>query len=282
MATKTDFNMFTDLKTPRDMTKYTLFRGTTDFTQLQQFDLFETGYPYLVVVSVPEFLQKMAEQDTSVKNLLDSYIHILEYEFRGLDSGLDDISSEDQEINNGLQSLKVITKTTMNSQNFQMKYFEKSGSIITKMHQLYLRSVKDPGTGFKTYNGLITTDNSGINPADAGFHKECFSFLYMHTDNTGMLLEQAAYIVGAMPTSAELSMYNSQKGEIAFREVNVEFTGFPIMGKAVNKRAKEILDWMNSTSNENRVQRNSWEYEYDGVTNSSSGLGQTKLSSSNP
>ena len=42
------YNMFTDLKDPRDVTKYTLFRGTTDFTQLQQFDLYESGYPYLV------------------------------------------------------------------------------------------------------------------------------------------------------------------------------------------------------------------------------------------
>ena len=36
------YNMFTDLKTPRDLTQYTLFRGTTDFSQLQQFDLERT------------------------------------------------------------------------------------------------------------------------------------------------------------------------------------------------------------------------------------------------
>ena len=73
------FNMFTDLKTPRDVSKYTLFRGTTDFTQLQQFDLYETGYPYLIVVSIPEFLKKMAEKDTEIATLVNSYKHILEY-----------------------------------------------------------------------------------------------------------------------------------------------------------------------------------------------------------
>lgn len=275
------YNMFTDLKTPRDVTAYTLFRGTTDFTQLQQFDLFETGYPYLVVVSVPDFLQKMAEKDTEVKQLLDSYVHILEYEFRGLESGLENITSDTGEINNGLQSMNVITKTNMSSSNFSMRYFEKSGSTITKMHELYLRSVKDPATGFKTYNGLIGTGSGDIQPQDAGFHKECFSFLYMHTDNTGMLIERAAYIVGAMPTTAELSIYNAQKGEVQFSEITTEFTGFAIQGSAVNNRAKKILDWMNSSSNANMVHRNSWDYEYDGLSDSNKGLAQSKLLSNN-
>lgn len=275
------YNMFTDLKTPRDVTAYTLFRGTTDFTQLQQFDLFETGYPYLVVVSVPDFLQKMAEKDTEVKQLLDSYVHILEYEFRGLESGLENITSDTGEINNGLQSMNVITKTNMSSSNFSMRYFEKSGSTITKMHELYLRSVKDPATGFKTYNGLIGTGADDIAPQDAGFHKECFSFLYMHTDNTGMLIERAAYIVGAMPTTAELSIYNAQKGEVQFSEITTEFTGFAIQGSAVNNRAKKILDWMNSSSNANMVHRNSWDYDYDGLSDSNKGLAQSKLLSNN-
>lgn len=275
------YNMFTDLKTPRDVTAYTLFRGTTDFTQLQQFDLFETGYPYLVVVSVPDFLQKMAEKDTEVKQLLDSYVHILEYEFRGLESGLENITSDTGEINNGLQSMNVITKTNMSSSNFSMRYFEKSGSTITKMHELYLRSVKDPATGFKTYNGLIGTGAGDIAPQDAGFHKECFSFLYMHTDNTGMLIERAAYIVGAMPTTAELSIYNAQKGEVQFSEITTEFTGFAIQGSAVNNRAKKILDWMNSSSNANMVHRNSWDYDYDGLSDSNKGLAQSKLLSNN-
>lgn len=275
------YNMFTDLKTPRDVTAYTLFRGTTDFTQLQQFDLFETGYPYLVVVSVPDFLQKMADKDTEVKKLLDSYVHILEYEFRGLENGLENITTDTGEINNGLQTMNVITKTNMSSSNFSMRYFEKSGSTLTKMHELYLRSVKDPATGFKTYNGLIGNGNEDIAPQDAGFHKECFSFLYMHTDNTGMLIERAAYIVGAMPTTAELSIYNAQKGEVQFSEVTAEFTGFAIQGSAVNKRAKKILDWMNSSSNANMVHRNSWDYEYDGLSDTSKGLAQSKLLSNN-
>lgn len=279
------YNMFTDLKTPRDVTAYTLFRGTTDFTQLQQFDLYESGYPYLIVVSIPEFLRKMAESDAqaspnelSVSSLVNSYIHILEYEFRGLDSGLENITSETQEINNGMQSMNVITKVTAPSAStFSMRYYEKAGATLTKMHELYLRSVRDPASGFKTYNGLIGFDGDQINPADAGFHKECFSFLYMHTDNTGMLIEDAAYLVGCMPTTAELQIFNGQKGEIQFQEIGCEFTGFPIRGSAINKRAKEILDWMNNSANEKMVHRKSWDYNYAGLSDGYSGLAQTKL-----
>lgn len=272
------YNMFTDLKTPRDVTAYTLFRGTTDFTQLQQFDLYESGYPYLVVVSIPDFLKKMAERDTEVATLVNSYVHILEYEFRGLDSGLENITSDTQEISNGMQSMNVITKTNAPSAStFSMRYYEKSGSTMTKLHQLYLRSVKDPGTGFKTYNGLIGFGNDQIQPQDAGFHKECFSFLYMHTDNTGMLIEQAAYLVGCMPTTAEMSIYNGTKGDINFQEITAEFTGFPIIGSAINARAKEILDWMNSSSNKNMVHRNSWDYNYAALKDTAAGLAQSKL-----
>ena len=275
------YNLFTDLKNPRDVTAYTLFRGTTDFTQLQQFDLYESGYPYLVLVSVPTFIRQMAERDNEVKTLVESYKHIIEYDFRGFQSGLENIQSNTSEINNGYQSINVITKTEAPSAStFSMNYYERSGGVLTKMHELYLRSVKDPATGFKTYNGLIGFGNDQINPQDAGFHKECFSFLYMHTDNTGLLLENAAYLVGCMPTTAEISMYNGEKGDIQFHEISVEFTGFPIRGSAVNARAKKILDWMNDSANQNMVHRNSWDYDYEGLSDTTNGLAQTKLTNS--
>ena len=274
------YNMFSDLKTPRDVTAYTLFRGTTDFTQLQQFDLYESGYPYLIVVSIPEFLRKMAERDAEVATLVNSYVHILEYEFRGLENGLENITAETDPISNGVQELNVITKVNAPSAtNISMRYWEKSGSTITKLHQLYLRSVKDPGTTFKTYNGLIGTGADQIQPQDAGFHKECFSFLYMHTDNTGMLVEQATYFVGCMPTSAELQIYNGTKGDINFQEVTTDFTCFPIMGSAINAKAKKILDWMNSSANNNMVHRNSWDYNYAALNDANAGLAQKKLTS---
>lgn len=275
------FNLFTDMKKPRDVTGYTLFRGTTDWTQLQQFDLFEQGYPYLVMVNVPDFLLKMADADPEVKTLIDSYRHIIEYEFLGFDNGIEDITSDSLEISNNIQQINVLGKTTGGSgTTFSMEYNERAGSTLTKLHELYLRSVRDTSTQFKTYNGLIGTgDNAIIKPSEVSFQKETFSFLYMHTDSTGLELEQAIYIVGAWPTTAQLSIYQSKKGDVAFAPVSCEFQGFPIRGSAVNAKAKEILDWMNSSANNMMVHRNSWDYNYAGLTDTASGLAQTSLTS---
>lgn len=272
------FYMFNDLKEPRDVTRYTLFRGTTDWTQLQQFDLFKSGYPYLVYVTSPRFIEAMAEVDERVNTMVASYRHIIENEFLGFDSGLTNIETETGEISNGQQTINLITKVNAPSgTTFSMTYREKAGGTITKMHELYLRSVSDPATTFKTYNGLIGFDQDQIDPADAGFHKECFSFLYMHTDDTGLLLERAAYLTCCQPTTAQLDIYNGRKGQVEFPEISVEYNGFPIQGEAINARAKEILDWMNNEANENYVHRNSWNYEYEGISDDAYGLAQSSL-----
>lgn len=275
------YNLFSDLRSPRDVTGYTLYRGTTDWTQLQQFDLYEKGYPYLVLVSTPEFLMKMATQDPEIATLVNSYRHIIEYEFVGFDSpGIDDISADSLEISNNMQAINVIGKTTMTGgTTFSMTYKERAGGTLSKMHELYLRSVRDPASGFKTYNGLIGTgDGAIIKPNEITFQKETWSFLYMHTDPTGLELEQAIYWIGCWPTSANITQFvDGKRGDIEFSEVNVEYQGFPLRGSAINRKAKEILDWMNSSANNLMVHRNSWDYEYAGITDTTTGLGQTSL-----
>ena len=277
------YNLFTDLRSPRDVTGYTLYRGTTDWTQLQQFDLYEKGYPYLILVSTPDFLTKMADADTEVAKLVDSYKHILEYEFTGFDSaGIEDIGTEAMDISNGMQSINVIGKTTMTGgTTFSMNYHERAGGTLSKMHELYLRSVRDPASGFKTYNGLISTgENAIIKPEEISFQKETWSFLYLHTDPTGLELEQAIYWIGCWPTSANLTQFAEVKrGDISFSEVSVEFQGFPLRGSAINRKAKEILDWMNNSANNLMVHRNSWDYDYAALSDTTSGLAQSSLTS---
>lgn len=262
------YNLFSDLKQPRDITGYTLFRGTTDFSQLKQFDLYETGFPYLIMVSMPKFLTAMAEADSEVKTIVDNYKAVVEREFVGFDSGIENIQSETQEISNGIQSVNVITKVNAPSATtFSMTYKEKAGTPLTKLHEIYLRSIADPGSTFKTYNGLITLDaNNPFHPNLLSFDDECFSFLYMHTDNTGLLLERAVYFVCCQPTTANLDIYNGRKGDVNFSDISVEFNGFPLMGKQIDKKAVEILNWMNSEANNNQVQRNSWNYNYEAIS----------------
>ena len=45
---------FKGLITPRSILQYNLTKGVTDFSQLKQFDYFKKGYPFLVVLSMPE------------------------------------------------------------------------------------------------------------------------------------------------------------------------------------------------------------------------------------
>lgn len=261
MAGTLENTMFKNLIQPRDFTKYTLMRGTTDFPNVAMWNNFESGYSYLTVVQVPRFLELLATQDETYANLINNYVHILEYEFKGLD-GIENITSEPGEISNGISQMNFINKVNMqSSSNFTMRYTEKSGSVLTRVNELFLTGVKDGRTQIKRYHGLV--DNGTI--TEAGYEYETFSFMYFVTDNTMMKLEKAYYIVGAQPTQAETSIYNSEKGDINFKEIGMEFTGFPITSTLVDQKAYEMLKWLNDPSNPNKLVANSNNFMYSGV-----------------
>ena len=255
MADNVDNNIFSNLATPADLTKYTLMRGVTDFGNLAQFNLFETGYSFLIVTKVPKFLQELAAKNSMYKQLLDTYVHILEYEFRGIE-GLDNLTVDTGELTNGIKKTDIITRVTrQGGSNFSMRFQEKAGSTITKLHELYLTGIKDPDTQVKTYHGLIQDGTM-----EKGYENEVFGFLYIVTDNSLMNVEKAYYLASAQPTTAELSMYNSEKGSIEFKEISVEFNAYPIHGKGVNEKAVELLKWIR----ENTTWREAL-YNYNGV-----------------
>ena len=242
-------SIFAGLKTPRDLTQYTLLRGVTDFSNLAQFNLFETGYSFLIPVGIPKFLEVLRDQNSEYRQLIDTYKHILQYEFRGID-GFDNITVDTSELTNGISTLNVITKVNMQSASqFSMRFFEKSGSLITRVHELFLRGIKDPRTQVKTYNGLLDTKNTGSAAmSEAGYEHETFRFLYLVTDNTVMNLEKAYYIVCGQPTTAETNIYNSERGEIGFKELTCEFNGYPITGPEITAKGKEFLNWIRANS----------------------------------
>lgn len=243
-------SIFAGTKTPRDVTKYTLMRGVTDFSNLAQFNNFETGYSFMILLSIPKFLENLASTNTEYATLISVYRHILEYDFRGLE-GIDDITSETSEITNGISNLNIITKVTMQSAaSFQMSYFERSGSVITKVHELFLRGIKDPRTQVKTYNGLLRPSTSGGTAvmSEAGYEYETFNFLYFVTDNTCLNIEKAFLIVSAQPTKADTSIYNSQRGEIGWKELSLDFNGYPIVGPAITAKAAAFLTWINDNT----------------------------------
>ena len=214
------------IKMPRNVTEYTLMKGVTDFSNLKQFDLFESGYSFLTVVSVPRFMQLLAAQDTKIKNLQDGVVHIMESEFRGLD-GIPDIQSDSGTITNGANELQLINNVTMDTSiQVSMSFYERSGSLITNYLNYYLTGIKDPYSKAKTYHGLV-----GSSVTDPGPDYEVFTFLYYVTDNTMRNIEKAYLLANAQPTLAPNgTLYNPQRGTHDFQEIQLSFNSFPIIG----------------------------------------------------
>ena len=226
------------VKKPRNLTEYTAYRGVTDWTQIGQFDQFETGYSFLSVISMPKFMEKLADIDTTYAGpLVESFKHMLEYEFRGLD-GVPDIASETATITNGVQDVNMIKKVTSDSSiEISMSYFEKSGSLITKFSEYYLTGIKDYRSTAKTYHGLIASGE--MSP---GYENEVFTLLYYVTDNTYLELERAFLFANAQINKVDMSVYNSNRGDIDNKELTITFNAFPITGNKVDRAAKAYLE----------------------------------------
>ena len=245
--------MFSSVKVPRNLCQYRLFRGAADFGNLRQWDLYEKGYSFLTVVSVPTFIEyiakgvnkdsKLAQSMQAItKRLLNNFVYILEHEFRGL-SGIPSLSAETSTITDGISELQLINKVTEDtSAQIQMRFYEKSGRPITKFCELFLRGIKDTRTQGKTYWGLI--DSGAL---EAGFENEVFSLLYYVTDNTYRNLEGAYLFMCAQITEVPLAdVFESEKGTYEYPEITVTFNCFPVTSDDVNEEAARMLEFLSS------------------------------------
>ena len=265
---------FKGLKTPRELLNYNLMRGVTDFSNLEQWDLYEKGYPFLCVVSIPQFLQDLAERDPNgIGVLIDNYVHILENDFRGIDN-IDNITADTGEITNGIRSVQLINKVNKpTNSNFSLNYYERSGSVLTKVQELYLTGIKDPDTQVKHYHGLIDDwvfrNNPSVSGKDPGFHQEVFNFMYFMTDNTMTKIERAFLIAACQPTSANYSdLYTGNKGDIQFAELSLPFNGFFINNDFVYQKAEDMLLAMRNPENltASRIIVDSNNFKYQAIT----------------
>lgn len=257
--------LFKNLKSPRDLTGYGLMTGVTDFGNLVQFNMYEGGYAALICIKIPVFLSALAEKDDGYRKLIKNYQHIIEREFKSLD-GLEDITSEELEITDGINSMQVTGKVTMQGgSTFTMRLQEKSGSPITRVNELYLRGIRDPrGAQVKHYHGLIgkRNDKGEFTGLEPGFENETFTFLYINTDNTMRMIEKAYLLVGAQPTNAKTSIYNYEKGGVEFKDVDIEFRAFPCTSNTIDAKAQKYLDWLHDSG---RLIVNSSNFDYTGV-----------------
>lgn len=219
---------------------FACMRGVTDFTNAAQFNLYESGYSHLFVIGMPRWIETYADLDEDVKSMAETFKYILEYEFKGLE-GIDDITSEELEVTDGISNLHTIGKVIKQSNaEITMSFTEKTGSAITNFLKFYLEGVKDPRTQAKTYHGLIRAGKIW-----GGFENEVFTLLYVVTDNTMLQLEKAYLLCNAWPTSARTNIYNTTKGDIDKKDIDVEFKCFVLDGPDVDKRALDVLAFTN-------------------------------------
>jgi hypothetical protein len=222
--------------TPANLTQYKAFRGVTDFSQIGQFNQFESGYQFLSVISMPKFMTMLGQNNSVIDQMNDNFKHTLEYEFRGLD-GLPDIQADTLSITDGINEQRMINKVTSDtSTTVSMSYFEKSGGLLTRYAEYYLTGIKDRMTQAKTYHGLI--ENGLMRPS---YENETFTLLYYVTDSTMLRLERAVLLVNAQLNKAETSMYNGSRDNISNKELSIEFNCFPIWGTEVDKAANYLL-----------------------------------------
>lgn len=250
---------------PRNLTQYTALRGVVDFSQIGQFDQFETGYSFLSVISMPEFINQLAAKDDEVKRMANSFKHMLEYEFRGL-TGLPNITSNTFTITDGSNEQQMINDVVMEtSVELTANYFEKRGSLITRFIEYYLTGIKDPKSKAKTYHGLLK-NNSEASSIQPSLENEVFTFMYYVTDNTYLRLEKAYLLANVQITQAETSMYDSEKGQIQNKEIGINFRCFPITGYQVDRAAKTLLEDITGVSVTADKDMATYEYKDNGHT----------------
>lgn len=239
--------MQTYTKKPLSLAQFTMMRGTIDYSNAAQFNFYESGYSFLVVLSRPTFIEELCNpikgvpmSGPEVANLLNLFCFILENEFRGL-TGIEDITTEAHEFTDGINTIATLAKSVQQSNGeVTMTFTERSGAAITNFIAFYIKGAKATRTQAKTYHGLIA---AGV--MTGGFEHEVFNLLYIVTDNTLLGLEKAYLLLNAWPNKAQTSIYDSEKGTIEKKDVDVAFTCFVMDGNEVNRRALQMLAYIN-------------------------------------
>ena len=249
-------------KRPYASKVYADMRGVVDFGNLLQFAPFEGGYCFLAVINGPSLCYDFKEyMDSDFATLQETFITILEQEFRGL-SGIDDISADTIDISDGISTMSLLGKVNQNANSqLSMTFTEKSGTPITTYVAMYLRYIRDPRSEAKTYGGAITPSNA----YKVSAAREVFNMLYIITDSTCLNIEKAFLILNAQPTSASYGdLYSGDRGDISTKDVTVNWNAFVTDGKLPNKIAHVYMrNLIRTNANKsNKINLNSYEMDW--------------------
>lgn len=229
-------------KKPLSYENFNKMRGNIDFSNAKQFNFYESGYSFLIVINRPKFIEELGNKDSDIMDLLNLFCYVLENEFRGL-SGIEDLTTEALTYDDGINQLETLGKSVQQSKaEITMSFTERSGLALTRFVEYYIKGCKATRTQAKTYHGLIK--EGSLAP---GFENEVFNFLYIVTDNTTYGLEKAFMLLNAWPNKAPFSILESEKGTIETKTIELTFTCFILDGDIVNKKAIEVLSYVHES-----------------------------------
>lgn len=209
--------------------------GIWDLTNPFQFAPYETGYCFLAVISAPICMTK-GPKAAFHKALQESFVNMLESEFKGLD-GIEDITSETMDITNNMSTISMISKVNQQSNGqITMRFTEKTGSLITKYCSEYLKTIRDPRSQAKRY----VKDDASVRKNM--FAHEVFHMLYIVTDASCFTVEKAFLLLNMQPTTASYGeLYNFERGDIGVKELTIPFNAFVVDGKIANTIAESYM-----------------------------------------
>ena len=196
--------------------------------------------------------------------LQESFVNMLESEFKGLD-GIEDITSETMDITNNMSTISMISKVNQQSNGqITMRFTEKAGSLITKYCSEYLKTIRDPRSQAKTY--LTEKDKTDGSVRKNMFAYEVFHMLYIVTDASCLAIEKAFLLLNMQPTTASYGeLYNFERGDIGIKELTVPFNTFIVDGEIPNIIARDYIRALVNTSNipdDNKINLNSTNFDW--------------------
>lgn len=218
----------------RDFSTVDVFRNgpKLDNGRLSQYNFFQGGFAKFFWITLPTFME------LGNKDLLTKFKNYTEKGHTSFD-GIQDMTANTEDITGGIagNSFKQMNGLKDEFDSFTIKCYEQIGSPLREALSYWLTGIRDPKSGYATYQGLIDTIDGGY---DARNHTA--ELLYVVTDPSGSEngIEYACFITNIIPTKVPMSHLNMQHGEHQIPEFDLEFTGVKYESTYINQQAKAI------------------------------------------
>ena len=214
----------------RDFSNVSLFQNgpQLDNGRLSQYNFYQSGFAKIFWLTLPTFME-LTKPDLVSK--------FKNYTEKGHTSF--DMSTNTEDITGGIagNSFKQVTGVKDDFDSFTIKCYEQVGSPLRETISYWLFGIRDPETGYATYQGIVDTIEGGYDPMN-----HTAELLYVVTDPSGSEngIEYACLIQNIIPTKVPMSHLNMTHGEHSVAEIDLEFTGYKRESAYINEQAKII------------------------------------------